>query len=111
MKMYDLPGAYKDMSNTYADFDVPLNKNIDFQKTVNYPAQNLSVAHTKGNTKQFPLKWILYGSGAIVAGIFIYNELQKNKNYISNRRRRIMSYNRPVDQVLPKIIPDINVNI
>ncbi len=95
--MYDLPGAYKDMSNTYADFDVPLNKNIDFQKTVNYPAQNLSVAHTKGNTKQFPWKWFLLGAGGIIVVIWVCDEFQKNKNYISNRRRRILSYTRSVD--------------
>ena len=93
MKMYDLPGAYKDMQMTHSDIDVPINKNIDFQETVISPAPELSQAPSNGNTNQFPLKWILYGGGLLIVGITVYNEFQKNMYYTSNRRRRILSYN------------------
>jgi hypothetical protein len=94
MKMYDLADAYKDIQIIYPDIDAPINENINFQKTVDSPAQNLNNTHIKGNTKQFPWKWIILGVGGVLAGSWVYNEFLKNKNYISNRRRRTLKYTR-----------------
>ena len=92
MKMYNLPGVHQDMKMTYTDFNLPTSKNIDLQETVIPSAPELPHTPSKGNTNKSSLKWILFGGVCAISFIVIFNEFEKNKNYTSNRRRRILSY-------------------
>lgn len=72
-----------------AEFKPPVDPNIDFQKLGNDLNQAVGTPPPVNNiAKPIPWRKILVWGGAITGGIILIREIWKNKDYISNHRKR-----------------------